>query len=134
MVFTFLSAYVRRQSGIVSAFESKVNNLLTEPTPPSCLLRPQRQPEDGAWKCILHIAAKHLKCAALIRVVAQQVCLCKVCPHAGIDGRDWQVGAVGVKIYNGRPRHKGGDIRQVVAGIEANPAVSEKTSESMPIY
>ena len=46
----------------------------------------------------------------------------KVCSHARIDGRDWQVATVGVKIHQGRASDKGRDVCQMVAGIEANPA------------
>lgn len=97
-------------------------HLFAQPTLFSYLLSSERQSEDCARKGILHIAAKHLEGAALIWIFAQQVCLGEVCSHARVDCWDWQIGAVGVKVDNGWARHKGGDICQVVAWIEANPA------------
>ncbi len=96
--------------------------LLAQAAPLCQLLCPERQPEDGAWKGVPHVTAKDLEGSALVGVVVQQVCLGEVCPHAWVDGRDREICAVWVKVHHGRPRHEGGDIRQVIARVETNPA------------
>ena len=98
-----------------------------QPAPAGLLMGAQRESEQrrGEWS-VAHHAAKGLEGVALIGVLVPQLCLHKVHPPARVGRIDGQVGAVWVKVDQIAAGHKAGNIADVVAGVEADPAMRQE--------
>ena len=102
-------------------------HLRGQPATAGLLVGAQREPEQRRGEgSVPHRTAKRLEGVALIGVFVPQPCLHKVHPPAWVGRIDGQVGAVRVKVDQIAAGYKAGNVADVVAGVEADPAMRQE--------